>query len=235
MPPAFQQGYGPCREDYNYAVVINFTFAFSLNNCSLYKSWTNQLASIDLCPLALPTTLVPLRSLHSHSCAKANLLSALVFLTGYPADAWGPWSAEGLPIAALPCLPAGLQSEFTATVKTSVSSQRERGDRKRAQEQYGILPPLKQMPGHADSPTQRAFEISSLVNSCLMEARRENAWRSLNGDTKASFSQALKFSFSPYCSIKQFPAALPCQFPTLNYLFQVQSGFTAYEKQSAAL
>lgn len=120
---------------------------------------------------------------HSHSCAKANLLSALVFLTGYPAEARGPWSAEGLPIAALPCLPAGLRSEFTATVKTSVSSQKERGDRgrKRAREQYGTFSPL------SPSTDARTCSLSNpegfwnqpLVNSCFMEARWKNAWQTL--------------------------------------------------------
>lgn len=92
-----------------------------------------------------------------------------------------------------------------------------RRQRQRAREQCGIFSPLPQMPGHAGSPTQRPFEISSLVNSCLMEARGGNAPQSLNGDTKV-----LRISFSPHCSMKLLPAAFPWQSCCVQ--IQVQSG-----------
>lgn len=48
------------------------------------------------------------------------------------------------------------------------------------------------MPGHAVAPTQRAFEISSLVNICRMEAGGRRTADGLNGDNKAQFCQGVK-------------------------------------------
>lgn len=124
---------------------------------------------------------------------------------------------KGLPIAALPCLPAGLQSKFTATVETSVSSQRERGETERGSERavWDFFPFLRCPDMQSLQPRGPLKSARSLI-VVSWRLRERNAWQSLNGNTKAHFCQALKFSFSPsYCSRKNcfllnFLAAAPC-------------------------
>lgn len=148
-----------------------------LKNCSLCEKKLGQPVASDLSLLALSSTPVPLHSFHSHSCAKANLLSASVFLTGYPADARGPWSAERPSHRCAPLPPSRSAKWIYCHCQNFCQfskGERRRRQRESAREQYGTFfsLPFHRCPD-MQSSTQRAFEIISLVNSCLMEARRE--------------------------------------------------------------
>lgn len=183
-----------------FAVVIHITlrlpFAVWTIAPSIKVGPTNCLT--DSSPVALASTSVLLRSFHSHSCAKGNLLSALVFLTGYPADALGPWSAERPSHRCAPLPPSRSAKWIYCHCRNFCQlSKGERGDREsgRAMWDFFFLP---QMPGHAESLTQRAFEIILLVNSCLMEARRgerltESEWR--HQSSLLSSTEILIFTF----------------------------------------
>lgn len=111
-----------CRGDKFYSLLS----LHSLNNCSPYKSWANRLhRSVS-------------SSSHFHPGAAAlisqpQLCKSKFIISLSNSDRLSGRRSRSLkcrkafPLAALPCLPAGLQSEFTATVKTSVGSQRGEG------------------------------------------------------------------------------------------------------------
>lgn len=136
----------------------------------------------DLSPVALsPPPPVPLRSFHSHSCAKKKKKKSKFIISLSIFDRLSGRRSGSLKCRkAFPSLrsPASQQvcevNLLPLSKLLSVLKGRER--RQRGSERaiwdffFFFFPP--QMPGHAVSPTQRAFEISSLVNSCLMEARR---------------------------------------------------------------
>lgn len=100
---------------------------------------THSLSEIFTLQLHSPPASVPRRSSHRRSCAGGKkphkFIISFSISDRLPGRRSGSLKCRrGLPSAALPCLPAGLQSKFTASVETSVSSQRQRGSER---EQYG--------------------------------------------------------------------------------------------------
>ncbi|KAI4810287.1 hypothetical protein KUCAC02_019126, partial [Chaenocephalus aceratus] len=99
---------------------------------------------------------------------------------------------------------------FTATAaREQIYYQLSNSDRLSGRQTLGVLEVQKglpiasqQMPGHAVSPTQRAFEISSLVNSCLAEARREQRFTDLS---KLSVSSLLTRTLPGSCVWNKAP------------------------------
>lgn len=103
------------------------------------------------------------RSLSAHFTAtavwKTNLLSAWVFLTGYPADTLVLEVQERPSLSCAPLPPSrSAKWIYCHCWNFCQFSKGERGDGLR-ESNMGLL-------RHAVSPTQRAFEISSLVNGC---------------------------------------------------------------------
>lgn len=82
-----------------------------------------------------------------------------------------------------------------------------------------------QMPEHAVSRTQRAFEISSLVNGCLVEAggeKRLTESEYRHQSTVLSNSEKSHFHLLLRDTRNIFLTAVPCQIFFTPFMFSVQ-------------